>query len=111
MSNELQPKTEVAEQVLDEKPQFKGYSLNDLKYRRAVVALKKEFARQKIAEDFYTIRNWRPFDTDGSNKKTSKMVGIARKIMGGMNYLDYAMLGFSVFTSARKVMSFFKKKK
>ncbi len=110
MSNEMIANTETAEQVLDEKPDFKGYNLDDIRYRRAVLALKKEFARQKVAEDVYNIRNWRPFEQSGKGKKTSKALGMAKKLMGGLNYLDYAMLGFSVFSSVRKVLGFFKKK-
>lgn len=103
--------TEVAEQVMDEKPSFPGYTLDDIRYRRAVIALKKEFAREKIVEDLNEIRHWNPFSQNGKAKKMSKAGTIARKLIGGLNYLDYAMIGFSLFTSARKVAGFFKPKK
>lgn len=102
---------EVADKVLDEKPKFAGYTLDDLRYRRAVVALRKEFAREKLVEDYENVRHWSPFAQDGKGKKASKAATIARKLIGGLNYLDYAMIGLSLFSSARKVAGFFKPKK
>lgn len=112
MANETNSKpTEVAEKVLDEKPQFEGYTLDDIRYRRAVLALRKEFAREKLVEDYDGLRHWSPFSQDGKGKKMSKAGSLAKKLVGGLNYLDYAMIGFSLFSSVRKMIGFFKPKK
>lgn len=111
--NEIRKASEAADEVT-EKPAFAGYNMNDLRYRRAVVALQKEFARQKIYEDVDRIKHWNPLSPDSKSGKLSNAGKLARKLIGGMNYLDYAMIGFSLFSSTRKLLGFFrpgKKKK
>ncbi|MDE6558710.1 MAG: hypothetical protein K2K29_02345, partial [Muribaculaceae bacterium] len=39
-----------------------------------------------------------------------KAGAIAQKLLGGMNYFDYAVIGFSVFSNVRKFFKIFKKK-
>ncbi len=109
-TDEIKKAAEAADEVT-EKPKFKGYTLDDLRYRRAVVALQKEFAREKIMEDLDRIRHWNPLAPDNKGGKLSKAGNLARKLIGGLNYLDYAMIGFSLFSSARKMIGFFKPKK
>lgn len=111
VQDNTQKQIEVADKVMDETPKFAGYTLDDLRYRRAVVALQKEFAREKIAEDFDRVRHWSPFAQDGKGKKISRVGSLAKKLIGGLNYLDYAMIGFSLFSSARKMIGFFKPRK
>ena len=43
---------------------FKGYSLEDLRYRRAVVALQKEFAKSKIISKTHKLQRHSPFHKD-----------------------------------------------
>lgn len=96
-----------------EKNTFNGYSMEDLRYRRALVALQKEFAKSKVISDAHKIQRHSPFSKNFGEDKSSvgKIGAIANKLLSGFNYLDYAMIGYSVFNSGRKIFSLFKKKK
>ncbi|MDE7382241.1 MAG: hypothetical protein K2N03_08985 [Muribaculaceae bacterium] len=96
-----------------ENNEFKGYSLEDLRYRRALIALQKEFAKSKITSSVSNLQSLSPFSKNfGKGKsKVGKVGAIAGKLVSGFNYLDYAMIGYNLFTSFRKILSLFKKKK
>lgn len=92
---------------------FKGYSLEDLRYHRALVALQKEFAKNKVLGTTRKIQRHSPFSKDfGADKSTAGKFGaLAGKLVTGLNYLDYAMIGVTLFNSTRKIFSIFHKKK
>lgn len=94
-------------------PKFKGYSIEDLRYRRALVALQKEFAKSKILTKSRQISRHSPFSKNFASDRgvAGKAGAIAGKLLTGLNYLDYLMLGFTVFNSSKKIFGFFKKKK
>lgn len=99
--------------ITEDTNKFKGYSLSELRYQRAIAAVKKEYAKEKT---FRTLRNIRSRSVFGSDKagKLRNAGNMISKIAGGLNYADYAMLGFSLFGTVRKfanVLGFFKKKK
>lgn len=104
MTSETKPKRQ-------ESDKFKGYTIDELRYRKALVTLKLEFCKEQIAS---TMRVFADKDTYfGNNKKIksvfdSSMIG---RIFKGLNYADYIMLGISTFSSIRKIISFFKRKK
>ena len=90
---------------------FKGYTLEELRYQRAIVALKREFAKSKTLSGASKLKKHNPFSSDGGKLALSgKVGGIASRIFTGLNYMDYIMLGFSLFKSGRKIFSFFRKK-
>ncbi len=96
---------------------FEGYTLADIKYRRALMTLKKEFCRDKMAHDITNARQSLPFLSNNKGTKGSKtgfvssLGPLAGKIFSGLNYVDYAMLGFQTFKTIRKVFSLFHRKK
>lgn len=91
---------------------FKGYNLEQLRYQRAVVALKKEFAKEKMKEGLSSLKGNLPFQ---KKKKSSNAVPVAKsflsKVVGGLSYVDYVIMGFSVINTGKKIFSFFRKKK
>lgn len=97
----------------ENKSEFKGYSLEDLRYRRALVALQKEFAKSKILSASHKLQSFSPFSRNfGEGKSNVGKVGaIAQKLISGLNYLDYAMIGYNVFTSGKKILNIFRKKR
>lgn len=100
--------------ITEEKPAFKGYTLDELRYQRALVMLRREFAKQKVNHKLRTIRKTNAFTGTASGSKSSGLVragSIASRILSGMNYLDYAMIGISAFGTVRKIASFFGRKK
>lgn len=96
-----------------EHPKFKGYSIEDLRYRRALVALQKEFAKSKVLTNINKVQRHSPFSRDFGKGKTKagKVGALAGKLLNGLNYLDYIMLGYTLFNSSRKIFGIFKKKK
>ncbi len=93
---------------------FKGYSLADIRYYRALTALQREFCKQKIAADARQIQKMNPLFGGGagsSKSKVSRLGGLAGKVFSGLSYVDYALLGFQAFSTVRKVFSFFMRKK
>lgn len=94
----------------EEKP-FRGYTLEEIEYQRAYLLLQKEFAKAKIIEDVDSLRQIKVFGgRSGKGNAVLKVGSLASKILSGMNYLDYAMIGFSAFGTLRKVFRFFRKK-
>lgn len=91
---------------------FKGYSLADIRYYRALTALQREFCKQKIVTDLHRIQKYNPL-TGGSSSggKVSRFGSVAGKVLSGLNYMDYILLGFQSFSTIRKVFSFFRRKK
>ncbi|MBD5277841.1 MAG: hypothetical protein HDS32_01180 [Bacteroides sp.] len=91
--------------------EFKGFSLDEIRHHRALIAVRKEFAKAKIAEEVEGLKDRNPFAPDGTLKAASRLGSLPMKIVKGLNYTDYIMMGISAFGTARKVFSFFKKKK
>ena len=89
---------------------FRGYTIEELRYQRALVALQKEFCKNKI---FKNVSNMKKADifapAAGSGKLGGKSASLVSKLLSGLNYLDYAMLGFSAFKSGRKIFRLLKK--
>lgn len=96
----------------DRHVEFKGYTLDELRYQRAVITLKKEFCQSKLIRNVDSLKRTNLLSsTRESSSAPGKFGFIASKLLSGLNYIDYAMLGFSLFSSARKVYSFLHKKK
>lgn len=93
--------------------EIKGLTIREIRYQRALVALQKEFCREKMNSDFLKLKSSSPFSSDykDKSKPLGRAAGIAGKIMGGLNYLDYALIGFTAFSNVKKILGFFKKKK
>ncbi len=91
--------------------QFNGFTLDEIRHHRALLAVRKEFAKAKIMEDVDKLKDRNPFAPDGSLKAASRLGNVPMKIIRGLNYTDYIMMGISAFGTVRKVLSMFKKKK
>lgn len=83
---------------------FKGYTLSQLRYQRALVALRREYCKDDILASMEKARKLSPFSKEGK----SGLGGVAGKIVGGLNFLDMAMIGFSAFNAIRKIRGVFK---
>ena len=100
--------------VVEDTPKFKGYSLEEIRYQRALVMLKREFAKQKVNAKMASVRKNNILTGAPTASKASGLMctgSIAAKIVTGLSYMDYIMIGFSAFGTVRKEVSFFRKKK
>ena len=102
----------LADKIMNQKENFKGYTLEEIKYRRALLAMKAEFSKTKAIKAYYNLTKYNPLSPSSSaSSLTGKAGAVAMKLINGLNYLDYAVIGFSVFSSLKKIASIFKKKK
>lgn len=90
--------------------EFKGYTMDELRYQRALVALKKEFLREKAIKQTKEIKEQVPL----LNGKAPSIGGGSRGIMGklikGLSFTDYILLGFQMLKIGKKIGSIFGKK-
>lgn len=69
-----------------EKDDWKGYSLDELRYMRAYTAARLEINRDRIHRNFANVKNVGAFPAKG----------IFGKILGTLSYLDIAIMAFRV---------------
>lgn len=92
--------------------QSRGLTIDELRHRRALVLLQKEFCKEKMQYGALKLKNSSPFSKDysGRSKPLGRATALAGKLIGGMNYLDYAVIGFSIFNNVKKAVKIFKRK-
>ena len=88
---------------------FKGYTLEELKHQMALTLIKKEIRKERAMQEVNAIKKSLPFGSE-SPMANFKAKGLVGKLMKGLNYTDYIMLGFSMFNIGRKIFSLFRKK-
>lgn len=99
-------------EILEKDDSFKGYTLEELRYQRALTAIQLEFCKTKLLRQVEHLKNNNPLTPTGAAASIpGKMGYLASKLLSGLNYLDYAMVGFTLFGTARKVFSFFRRRK
>ncbi len=111
--NEIQKSKEAAKNITKPVSKFKGYTLEEIRYQRALVTLQKEFCKNKLNRNLRNLNKSNPFSSAASPSGSipGKLGLLAGKLLTGLNYIDYAMIGFSMFGTIRKVLSLFHRKK
>lgn len=110
--NEIQKSAQETERITQPENKFKGYTLEELRYQRALVLLQKEFCKSRITRNVHNLQKSNPLSPSTAASSLPGKVGfVASKLLTGLNYLDYAMIGFSLFGTARKIFSVFRRKK
>ncbi len=101
-----------SEEAIMDKKNFNGYTIEELRYQRALVALQKEFCKSKVLHKVERVKNRKLIGDDSSSgSKLFKVGSVASKLMRGLSYIDYAMIGMSLFGSGKKIYKFLKGKK
>lgn len=91
--------------------EFKGYTIDELRYQRALVMFKKEFCKEKLSDSLNNLKTLSPLKhSNGNNGRLFSKSGIISKIFKSLDYVDYAMMGYSIFKSIKKFSSKFKNK-
>ena len=93
---------EITALTNQENEEFRGYTMEELRYQRALIALRKEFSKTKMQK---TWNNFRTGGRDESRQASALNIagGIAAKILSGMNVVDYALMGVSLFGTGKKI--------
>lgn len=84
-----------------EKPEWSGYTLEELRYMRAYTVARLEINRDRLQRNFAGLKDAAPVSKSG-------MLG---KLLGTLSYIDIALLTFRVGSKAFKVARFLKGKK
>ncbi|MBD5288361.1 MAG: hypothetical protein HDS28_04720 [Bacteroides sp.] len=102
-----------SDEAIVEKKSFKGYTIEELRYQRALVALQKEFCKSKVLHKVERVKNRKLIgeNSGGGSSKIFMMGSLASKLLRGLSYIDYAMIGMSLFGSGKKIYKFLKGKK
>ena len=98
-----QEKSAVSEQA------FEGYTLEELRYQRALIALKADFCREKLQVSVGEVTQNGPLSRF-TRKGKIQGSGIVGKLAKSLDMVDYAILGFTLFKTIKSLMSKFKKK-
>lgn len=83
-----------------EKPEWSGYTLEELRYMRAYTVARLEINRDRLQRNFAGLKDAGPVSKSG-------MLG---KLLGTLSYIDIALLTFRVGSKAFKVARFLKGK-
>ena len=108
--NEIKKKEKMAKDLVTPEKEFKGYTIEEIRFQRALVAMEADFCKTKIFKCLDNIQNANPFNLGNKSSLPSKAGSIALKMFNGLNYLDYILLGMSVFKGSRKLFSFFRRR-
>lgn len=92
------------------KPEFNGYTIEELRYQLALTALKKEYLKERAMECTDTLKKQLPF-TGGKSSVGFPSKGIFSKLMKGLDLVDYIMIGYQGFRIMKKLGSVIKKRK
>lgn len=117
-------------QVEDRKKDFKGYTIEELRYQKALAALRKEFCKSNVLNSIENIKHpvkssssgsksLIPFlssDKSGTKNHIVNAAGtvtkvVATSLLKGLKPLDYIMLGISLIGPAKRLIRLFRKKK
>ena len=82
-------KTTADEQITE----FKGYTIDELRYQRAYALAKYEVAKMRMADDVQRLKSGMP---------QIGPKGIVGKLLRSLNYVDYAVIGFRLFSHLKK---------
>ena len=79
---------------------WEGYTLDELRYRRAINHVKMEMEKERVMLSAKRIM---------SGKPSHESEGFFQKMFTGFSILDYALLAFQTGKQLRKVYRFFRR--
>lgn len=83
-------------------PRWDGYSLEDIRYRRAVNQVKMEMEKERLASVMSRFSSGRTAAVFNS--------GLLGRIFSHLSIIDYALIGFQIFQQGRKIFGIFRRK-
>lgn len=89
-----------------------GLTIDEIRYRRALLALKKDFCKEKMLRHKDRLlrsaneKDGKPVKILGFTPKSGTFLA---KIAGGLNMFDYLMIGISAFKTTKRLIRVFRK--
>ena len=105
---DIKEKEKLAKDIATAEKEFKGYTIEEIRFQRALVAMEADFCKAKIFKSWDNIVAANPLMPGNKSSLPSKAGGLALRMLSGLNYLDYILLGLSVFKGSKKIFSFFR---
>lgn len=75
---------------------WKGYTLNELRYRRALTGVAIEIEKDRLSRAISGI-------VPGALKARSSGTSMLSKALGALSYVDYAILGWKLFKTLKSL--------
>ncbi len=82
--------------ITEDHPQWKGYDIDELRYQMAYTQARLEIEKERMSASARGIY---------SSTSLTKSGGIVSKLLGGLNYFDYAIIAFRLWKKARGLWS------
>ena len=98
-------------EVIVPQPEFKGYNMAELRYQLAILSVKKEFMKEKAIGQTEKIRKSIPVINGKSPISAISAHGIVGKLVKGLNFTDYILLGIQALMIGKKITSIFRRGK
>lgn len=108
---EIKEKEKTAKEIMSPENEFKGYTIEEIRFQRALVAMEAEFCKTKLTKSLHNLQRLNPLSTSSGSSLPGKAGSIALRLLNGLNYMDYILLGWSAFSGVRKIFSLFKGRK
>lgn len=89
------------QETQEPRKEFKGYTIEEIRYQRALVALRKEFCKGKILKSVDEIRH--PRRAKAAEKSgIARWTGMAGNLLSNVNIVDCVVFGMSLVGPGRK---------
>ncbi len=89
-------------EIMNALPEWKGYDIDELRYRRAYLLARCEIERMRLVSRIDSVRASVPLIGTG---------GVAGRLLKGLSYLDYVYIAYKLTSKASKILSKFRNKK
>lgn len=87
--------------IVDESREWKGLTLDDIRYRRAINHVRLEIEKERLMSETSQLV--------GNTTQGFFSSSMARKLFSGFSYLDYGVLAFQIFRQSRKIFRLFRR--
>lgn len=75
----------------EQAPEWRGYDIDELRYQQAYAQARLEIEKERMAASAQALY---------SNSAISRRGGIVGRVLGSLNYMDYAFLAFKICRKA-----------
>lgn len=94
----------------EETAKFTGYTISQIKHRRALVAVKRDYVFEQLINEKTRISklDFMPAKASGTMNFITRSAPIIGKIAKGLSYMDYISIGMSTVSTLRKIIGWYR---
>ena len=98
------------EVVTHKEPRFEGYDMEELRRRITITEIKRDFLREKAMGEVIKMKNQVPVLNGKSVFSGFTPKGVVGKLINGLSFADYILLGLQAMRITKKIGTIFKRK-